>query len=84
MTQFKCGNCQEIHNITHKTRFCPTCGSTSLNLVVKEQAESMSKETIGVYTSVVEQDSRVATVQNIETVAYDVEEERPRPRSKRS
>jgi hypothetical protein len=56
MTQFKCGNCQEIHNISPNARFCPTCGSSSLNLVVKEQVEPMSKETIGVYTAPVEEE----------------------------
>ena len=50
MTEFKCGNCQEIQNLHPKSRFCPICGSTSLNLVVKEQAEPASRETIGVYT----------------------------------
>ncbi len=49
MTQFKCGSCQEIQNLPPKSRFCPICGSTSLNLVVKEQAEPAAKETIGVY-----------------------------------
>ncbi len=50
MTQFKCGNCEEIQNLHPKSRFCPICGSTSLNLIVKEQAEPAAKETIGVYT----------------------------------
>jgi len=50
MTEFKCGNCQEIQNLHPNSRFCPICGSTSLNLVVKEQAEPASRETIGVYT----------------------------------
>ncbi len=50
MTQFKCGSCQEIQNLSPKSKFCPICGSTSLNLVVKEQAEPAAKETIGVYT----------------------------------
>ncbi len=52
MTQFKCGNCQEIQKLSPKSRFCPICGSSSLNLVVKEQAEPASRETIGVYTRV--------------------------------
>ena len=61
MTQFKCGNCQEIQNLSPKSRFCPICGSSSLNLVVKEQAEPASKETIGVYTpSVITEETPVA------------------------
>ncbi len=71
MTEFKCGSCQEIQNLSPKSRFCPICGSTSLTLIVKEQAEPGSRETIGVYTP----EPDVAVVE---------EEDQPRRRSRRS
>ncbi len=36
MTEYKCGNCREVHILSPKARFCPSCGSSSLNLVIKE------------------------------------------------
>jgi hypothetical protein len=47
--EYKCGSCREISALSPKARFCPVCGSSSLILVVKEQAEPVQKETVGVY-----------------------------------
>lgn len=38
MTEYKCGNCSEISRLGPNARFCPYCGSTSLNLVIKEES----------------------------------------------
>ncbi len=54
MTEFRCGSCKEVHNLSQKARYCPNCGSSSLNLVVKEQAEPATRETIGVYSPKIE------------------------------
>ncbi len=75
MTQFKCGNCQEIQNLSPKSRFCPVCGSSSLNLLVKEQAEPAAKETIGVYTP---------PALSFADISPTEEEEDPSQRSKQS
>ena len=50
MTEYKCRNCQEVHLLSRGARFCPSCGSTSLVLVIKELTEPAQKETLGVYT----------------------------------
>ncbi len=50
MTEYKCGSCREIHLLKQGSRFCPSCGSTSLVLVIKELVEPAQKETLGVYT----------------------------------
>ncbi len=50
MTEYKCGNCREVHILSPKARFCPNCGSSSLNLVIKELEEPAQKETLGVYS----------------------------------
>ncbi len=50
MTEYKCGNCREVHLLARGARFCPSCGSTSLVLVIKELNEPAQKETLGVYT----------------------------------
>ncbi len=50
MTEYKCGNCREVHLLARGARFCPSCGSTSLILVIKELTEAAQKETLGVYT----------------------------------
>jgi hypothetical protein len=50
MTEYKCGNCREILILSPKARFCPECGSSSLNLVIRELKEPSQKETIGVYS----------------------------------
>ncbi len=82
MTQFKCGSCQEIQNLSPKSRFCPICGSTSLVLVVKEQAEPSSKETVGVYTPMVAETAPAPTITEAEPDEAIVEEEdRPRRRN---
>ena len=50
MTEFKCGNCKEVHVLNSRAKFCPNCGSSSLNLVIKELTEPAQKETLGVYS----------------------------------
>ena len=50
MTEFKCGNCREVYVLSPKARFCPNCGSSSLNLIIKELKEPAQKETLGVYS----------------------------------
>jgi len=39
MTEYKCGNCREISRLGPSARFCPYCGSSSLNLIIKEASE---------------------------------------------
>jgi hypothetical protein len=39
MTQYQCGNCRELSLLGPSARFCPYCGSSSLILVIKEEAE---------------------------------------------
>jgi hypothetical protein len=50
MTEFKCGSCREVFVLSPKAKFCPNCGSSSLNLVIKELTEPAQKETLGVYS----------------------------------
>ncbi len=50
MTEYKCGNCREVILLAPNARFCPSCGSTSLVLLIKELTEPAQKETLGVYT----------------------------------
>jgi len=47
--EYKCGSCREVSALSPKSKFCPICGSSSLILVVKEQAEPHQKETVGVH-----------------------------------
>ncbi len=49
MPEYKCGNCSEHFKAGPKARFCPYCGSSSLNLVIRELKEPAQKETVGVY-----------------------------------
>jgi hypothetical protein len=49
--EYRCNSCREASSLSPKAKFCPVCGSTSLILVVKEQAEPAQKETVGVYNS---------------------------------
>ncbi len=48
MTEYKCESCREVHILSPKARFCPTCGSTSLVLIIKELEEPAQKESLGV------------------------------------
>ncbi len=50
LTEFKCGNCKEVHILSPKARFCPDRGSSSLNLIIKELKEPAQRETLGVYS----------------------------------
>jgi len=50
LTEFKCGNCREVHVLSPKAKFCTNCGSSSLNLIIKELKEPAQKETLGVYS----------------------------------
>jgi len=45
--EYKCGSCREASFLSPSARFCPSCGSTSLILVVKELAEPAQKELSG-------------------------------------
>ena len=58
MAAYKCGNCRETFALSLKARFCPECGSSSLILVVREQAEPNQRETVGVYKSATIADSQ--------------------------
>jgi DNA-directed RNA polymerase subunit RPC12/RpoP len=79
MTEFKCGNCKEILILSPRARFCPECGSTSLNLIVKELMEPAQKETLGVYSP---QTTAGIDVGSIETAEITREEE-DQPRRRR-
>jgi rRNA maturation endonuclease Nob1 len=50
MTEFNCGSCREVFVLSPRAKFCPECGSSSLNLVIKELTEPAQKETLGVYS----------------------------------
>lgn len=51
MPEYKCGNCKETLSLSPRAKFCPECGSSSLNMIIKEvKAEPSSKETVGVYS----------------------------------
>jgi LSD1 subclass zinc finger protein len=76
MTEFRCGSCREILRLPPNAKFCSICGSTSLNPIVKEQAEPASRETIGVYTPPVEARGIVLGLVSEE------EEDQPRRRRK--
>ncbi len=76
MTEYKCGNCREIHILSPKARFCPNCGSSSLNLVIKELTEPAQKETLGVYTPA---DTTTADF----SIIIDEKEEEDQPRRRR-
>jgi len=79
MTEFKCGNCKEVLILSPRARFCPECGSTSLNLIVKELKEPAQKETLGVYSP---QNTTGIDVGSIETTEL-VREEEDQPRRRR-
>jgi len=82
--EYKCGSCREISSLSPRAKFCPVCGSSSLILVVKEQAEPTQKETVGVYSSATidVSYSKVATLTESEPdVTPKEEEDRPRRRS---
>lgn len=78
MTEFKCGNCKEVLILSPRARFCPECGSTSLNLIVKELKEPAQKETLGVYSPQTTARLEVGTVETAELVRE--EEDQPRRR----
>jgi hypothetical protein len=79
MTEFNCGNCKEVHILSPKARFCPDCGSSSLNLIIKELKEPAQRETLGVYSP--------QTIAGIEGEGIDTaelsKEEEDRPRRRR-
>jgi hypothetical protein len=83
MTEYKCGNCREVFVLSPKARFCPECGSSSLNLVIKELTEPAQKETLGIYSppaSIAELEGNEAVK---DTLAIDINEEEDRPRRPR-
>lgn len=86
--EYKCGSCREVISLSPKAKFCPVCGSSSLILVVKEQAEPHQKETVGVHktaTSRLEVDLPSGAVSVIVDSEPDTitKEEEDRPRRKR-
>jgi hypothetical protein len=87
--EYKCGSCREISVLSPRAKFCPVCGSSSLILVVKEQAEPTQKETVGVYktaTANVEELGPKADFWKLEPGALKPpveKEEEDRPRRKR-
>jgi len=88
LTEYKCGNCREVHVLSPKARFCPDCGSSSLHLVIKELKEPAQKETIGVYSpppTMAELESVAAINEVLPDTSIKEEEDQPRrPRRKRS
>ena len=74
--EYKCGNCREVSRLSPKAKFCPFCGSSSLILVVKEQAEPHQKETVGVYNTATINDSESVLAALKETITE--EEDQPR------
>ena len=78
MTEFKCGNCREVYVLSPKARFCPNCGSSSLNLIIKELKEPAQKETLGVYSPRVGPDVQLPSIDAAELVKE--EEDQPRRR----
>jgi len=78
MTEFKCGNCREVYVLSPKARFCPNCGSSSLNLIIKELKEPAQKETLGVYSPRVGPDVQLPSIDTAELVKE--EEDQPRRR----
>jgi len=81
MTEFKCGNCREVYVLSPKARFCPNCGSSSLNLIIKELKEPAQKETLGVYSpDTIHED---ATVNDLSLASTEIKEEEDQPRRRR-
>ena len=88
--EYKCGSCREVSALSPRAKFCPVCGSSSLILVVKEQAEPHQKETIGVYNSatmkatvenaLISGSHYTEIVENTEPPATKEEEDKPRRR----
>jgi hypothetical protein len=78
MTEFKCGNCREVFVLSPKAKFCPHCGSSSLNLVIKELTEPAQKETLGVYSPRSEAPIHPGTIDTAELTRE--EEDQPRRR----
>ena len=66
--EYKCGSCREVSLLSPEAKFCPVCGSSSLILVVKEQAEPNQKETVGVYKSATLQPSGEVEIAVLEAV----------------
>jgi len=81
LTEFKCGNCREVHILSPKARFCPNCGSSSLNLIVKELKEPAQKETLGVYSP--DTIHEPTTQPDLSLRFSDVKEEEDQPRRRR-
>jgi hypothetical protein len=81
LTEFKCGNCKEVHILSPKARFCPNCGSSSLNLIIKELKEPAQKETLGVYSPDTIHEG--ATFPDVSLRSTEIKEEEDQPRRRR-
>ena len=84
LTEFKCGNCREVHVLSPKAKFCPNCGSSSLNLIIKELKEPAQKETLGVYSpETKESPYKIASEAGQEAYDEAIKEEEDQPRRRR-
>jgi len=81
LTEFKCGNCREVYILSPKAKFCPNCGSSSLNLVIKELKEPAQRETLGVYSP--DTIHEAATQPDFSPTSSDIKEEEDQPRRRR-
>jgi len=81
LTEFKCGNCKEVHILSPKARFCPNCGSSSLNLIIKELKEPAQKETLGVYSPDTIHEG--GTLPDVSLRSTEIKEEEDQPRRRR-
>jgi len=71
MTEYQCGNCREFSRLGPSARFCPYCGSSSLNLIIKEGPDEIRKAALDLH------DAGVAL--GIE-IGRSMEEKKPRRR----
>jgi DNA-directed RNA polymerase subunit RPC12/RpoP len=78
LTEYKCGNCKEVFVLSPKAKFCPDCGSSSLNLIIKELKEPAQKETLGVYSPRTLESIDAGTIDTAEVTRE--EEDQPRRR----
>ena len=80
LTEFKCENCKEVHILSPKARLCPNCGSSSLNLIIKELKEPAQKETLGVYSPITIDTPASSPDLSLGLTDHKEEEDQPRRR----